>query len=91
MITGATVIYNDVYIEELTRHLEAAKKKYEMEDMPDAKELALKQYKSLEEKLNWVMSFQDTVEQVFNVEVPSIMVIKTMTGFELPAKVVQVI
>jgi len=91
MITGATVIFNDEYIDEVTRHRDIAKKKFEVEDLPEKKEQAQKAYESWEKKLDWSLNFQDVVDRVINCEVPNITVIKTMTGYELPAKILQTV
>jgi len=91
MISGSTVIFNDDYIDEVTRHRDIAKHKYEVENMPNQKENLKKTYDAWESKLEWAMNFQDTVDFVQNMEVPSITVCKTLTGYEIPAKHLQVL
>ena len=91
MISGATVIFNDEYIDEVTRHRDNAKKKYEVEDLPEKKEQAKKAYDNWEKKLDWALNFQETVDRVVNCEVPNITVVKTISGYELPAKILQTV
>ena len=91
MISGATVIFNDEYIDEVTRHRDNAKKKYEVEDLPEKKAQAKKAYESWETKLDWALNFQETIDRVINCEVPNITVVKTISGYELPAKILQTV
>mgnify|MGYP003290131074 CR=1 FL=1 len=91
MVKGTTVIFNDEYVDEIIRHRDISKKKYENENMESIKAKHLKNYKAWEQKLDWALNFQDTVDSFINVEVPSITVCKTMGGLELPAKHLQVI
>lgn len=91
MISGATVIFNDEYIDEVTRHRDNAKKKYEVEDLPEKKVQAKKAYETWETKLDWALNFQETIDRVINCEVPNITVIRTISGYELPAKILQTV
>ena len=91
MVNGTTVIFNEDYIEEIERHRDIAKKKYDVENMPNQKEKNRKEYESWENKLEWALNFQDTVDFVQNMEVPKITVCKLMSGLEIPAKHLQVI
>lgn len=89
MVEGSTVIFNEGYIEEVTRHRDIAKRKYEIESMPTSKEKLKKEYEAWEKKLEWSLSFQDTVDFVQNLQVPSITVCKMISGLEIPAKNLQ--
>ena len=91
MINGTTVIFNEDYIDEVTRHRDIWKKKYEVENMPNQKEKNFKEYEKWEKKLDWALNFQDTVDFVQNMEVPSITVVKVMSGLEIPSKHLQVV
>lgn len=89
MIKGSTVIFNEKYIEELTRHRDICKHKFDIENMPSQKEKLQKELNAWNEKLDWALNFQDTVDFVHNMEIPKITVCKTITGLEIPAKNLQ--
>lgn len=91
MIKGTTVIFNDEYIDELTRHRDIAKKKFEVEDLPEHKSKAEKGLIAAEKRLDWAISFQDTIDHFVNLDVPSITGVVTVKGYELPAKHLQVV
>ena len=91
MIKGTTVIFNEEYIDEIARHRDIAKRKYELEHMPNHKEKLKKEYESWENKLEWSLNFQDEVDFVQNMEVPKITVCKTLKGYEIPAKHLQTV
>lgn len=91
MIKGATVIFNEDYIAELERHRDNAKKKFEIEDVPEHKAKAQKYLEAAEKKLEWATEFRDTVDHFVNIEVPNITCIVTVKGYELPAKCLQVL
>lgn len=91
MIQGTKVIFNNDYIEEITRHRDNAQKVWENELMPDAKEKAKKALDSWEDRLEWALSFEDILDEVKNVDVPNITIFKTMGGYELPAKHIQIV
>lgn len=91
MIQGSTVIFNDEYIAEVERHRNSAKKKYEIENMPEKKAEYKKKYEAWEQKLDWALNFQDTVDRIENLDVPAIRVCKTFTGLALPAKHLQAV
>ena len=59
--------------------------------MPNQKEKNKKELERWEAKLEWSINFQDTVDFVQNMEVPAITVVKTLQGYEIPAKHLQVI
>ena len=89
MLNGTKVIFNSDYVEEVERHTNLAKKKYEVENMPQNKARLKAEYEAWEKKLEWSINFQDTVDFVQNMEVPSITVCKLMSGLEIPAKHLQ--
>jgi hypothetical protein len=91
MINGSTIIMNDEYIEELTRHRNICEKNLKEEIVP------AKQAK-LEEKLNYwnnkineAMEFQDVIDEVLNLDMPRLMVVKTISGLVLPLKHIQIV
>ena len=86
-----TVIFNDEYISEVTRHRDIAKRRYETENMPEEKEHYRMEYEQWEKKLEWAVSFQDTLDSLQNIEVPSLTVCKTLSGLVIPAKHLQII
>jgi hypothetical protein len=91
MLKGTTVIFNEEYIDEVVRHRDIAKRKYEQEHMPNNKERLQKEYEAWERKLEWSLNFQDSVDFVQNMEVPKITVCKTIGGLEIPAKHLQAV
>ena len=78
MIKGTTVIFNEEYIGELERHRDNAKKKFEVEDVPEFKQKAQKYLDACEKRLEWATEFRDTG-------------VVTVGGYELPAKHLQVL
>lgn len=91
MIKGTTVIFNEEYIDEITRHRDIAKQKYEVEDLPEEKINCKKALDKWEQKLDWALNFTDTVDSLENIMVPNITVVRTLKGYELPAKHLQLI
>ena len=91
MIQGSTVIFNEEYIDELIRHRENDKKKFDVEDLPEYKGKAEAQYLAAENKLEWATGFRDTIDHFVHLDVPSITAVVTVEGYELPAKHLQVV
>ena len=91
MIEGSTVIFNEQYIEELTRHRDYHKKRFETEDNPYRKQEYQKSYENFENKLTEALDFQDTIQDVINIDVPRITVIRTINGVVLPLRNIKVI
>lgn len=91
MIKGATVIFNNEYIEELTRHRDNAKKKFEVEDLPEYKSKAEAAYQAAEKKLDWALEFRDTVDHFVHLDVPNITGVVTVTGVQVPAKILEIV
>ena len=90
-ISGTTVIMSNEYIDELTRHRDNVQRKLNIETLMGERirleqELAVKQ-----RKLDEALDFQDTVEEVLNVDCPRLTVVKTLSGMVLPLRHVQVI
>lgn len=88
---GSTVIFNNDYIEELTRHKDIAKRKYDVENVPDVKAKLKEELDVWENKLAWAEEFQDTIDSFVNIDIPKMTVIKTMGGYEYPAKYLQIV
>ena len=91
MIKGSTIIMNDDYISELTRHRDNWIKKAKVETNPHLREQLEQKAEYLNQKLESALEFQDTVDEIINVEVPRIMAIRTIGGLVIPAKNVQVV
>lgn len=91
MIKGTTVIFNEEYIGELERHRDNAKKKFEVEDVPEFKQKAQKYLDACEKRLEWATEFRDTVDHFVHLDVPNITGVVTVGGYELPAKHLQVL
>lgn len=91
MKQGTKVIFNQEYIDELIRHIEIARKKYEVENLPKEKEQALKSLQYLEKKLEEAETFQGTILEITNATIPSLTMVKTMDGQEYPLCQLQII
>ena len=91
MIKGSTVIMSEDYIADLTRHRDTYKKLMENEPYFDAQAKYRTKYEMYEEKLNKALEFQDTIEEIINVEIPKISVVKTVTGLAIPLRNLQVL
>ena len=88
---GATVIFNEEYIDEIIRHRDIAKRKYEVENMPKEKEKCKQSLDAWEQKLEWAESFQDSIDHIKHLDIPNLTVVRTMGGYAYPAKYLQVI
>lgn len=88
---GTTVIFNEEFIQTIQRRLEIAEQKAATENMPNEKRLAMEAVESLRKKLDWALDFTDIICTIHNVEVPSITAVKTLQGYELPIKHLQII
>lgn len=88
---GATVIFNQDYIDEVIRHRDIAMRKFEVETIPSKKNEAKQVLDNWESKLEDAECFQDTIQEIKYMEVPKMTVIRTMGGRELPSRVLQVI
>ena len=90
-MNGARVIFNSEFIEEITRHRDFSKRRYDIENLPDMKNKLLKEYERWNKKLDWALSFQDTVAYVKNMDTPKMTVCKLLSGLEVPARNLQTI
>ena len=88
-MNGAKVIFNEAFIDEITRHRDFSKHKYDIENMPEMKNKLLKEYEAWNKKLDWALNFQDTIAYVRNMDTPKLTVCKMVSGLELPAKNLQ--
>lgn len=91
MIEGSTVIMNEAYIAELTRHRDMCKKKLDKETFPKIREELAEKYTRYDNMLNQALDFQDTIVEVINIDIPKLTSIRTMSGLVLPLKNVQVL
>ena len=91
MIEGSTVIMNEAYIAELTRHRDICKKKLDKETFPKIREELTERYNRYDNMLNQALDFQDTIVEVINIDIPKLTSIRTMSGLVLPLKNVQVL
>lgn len=91
MIKGSTIIYNDSYIDELTRHYNNVKEQFDLEDIPDIKEKLKTKMTFFSNKLDEAIEFQDTIDEIMNLEVPSLSIIKTISGRVIPLANVKVL
>ena len=91
MQKGTKVIFNQDYIDEITRHRDIAKRKYEVENLPKEKQEAKQVYDYWERKLEFAENFQDTIMELKHTDLPNLTVVKTMNGGEYALKSLQVI
>lgn len=91
MIKGSTVIFNDEYISELQRHKDNARRQLENTIDSRARIALEEKFNYLSKKLEYALDFQDTVDQVINVEVPKITTVRTISGVTLPLRIIQII
>ena len=91
MIKGNTVIFNEEYISELNRHRDGAKKQLDTTIDSKVRRGLEREIDYFTKKLEYALDFQDTVDQVINVEIPQITAIKTVSGVVLPIRIVQII
>ena len=91
MIKGSTIIFNDEYISELKRHIDNARRQLDTTIDSKVRQELEEKVDYLSKKLEYALDFQDTVDQVINVEVPRITTVKTISGVTLPLRIVQII
>ena len=91
MIKGSTIIMNEEYINELTRHRDNWSKKLKVETNPGIREKIEDKVKYLNTRLEEALEFQDTIDEIINVDVPRITSVKTISGLVLPIKNIQVL
>lgn len=91
MIKGSTVIFNDEYISELQRHKDNTRRQLDNTIDSKVKRELEEKFNYLSKKLEYALDFQDTVDQVINVEVPKITTVRTIGGVTLPLRIIQII
>ena len=91
MIKGSTIIFNDEYISELKRHIDNDRRQLDTTIYSKVRQELEEKVDYLSKKLEYALDFQDTVDQVINVEVPRITTVKTISGVTLPLRIVQII
>ena len=91
MIKGATIILSDEYINELTRHKDNLEQQILLEDIPDKKARIQSRFDIMSKKLDEALEFQDVVDEIVNLEIPNMAVVKTMTGLVLPLANIKVL
>lgn len=91
MIKGSTVIFNEAYIDELTRLRDNCRNRLEMETFVKQRQKLEQELEMLERKLNIALDFQDVLEEVIHIDVPAITTVKTVSGMVLPLKNIDVI
>lgn len=87
----AKVIFNEEYIDELTRHRDILQHKLSIEMMPNEKVKYKRMLDDMQHRLDWSIDFQDTVAEVKNIDIPKISIVKTIHGYELPLRNIQII
>ena len=91
MIKGSTIIMNDDYIDEVTRHRDIWEKKLKIETNPEIRNRIQDKVNYLNEKLEDALEFTDTVDEIINIDIPRLTSVKTITGLVLPIKNIQVV
>jgi hypothetical protein len=91
MIKGSTVIFNEAYIEELTRLRDNCQSKLEMETFFKERQKLEEQLNMYQTKLDKALDFQDVLDEVIHIDVPQITTVRTVSGVVLPLKNIKVI
>ena len=91
MIKGSTVIFNEAYIEELTRLRDNCQSKLEMETFFKERQKLEEQLNIYQTKLDKALDFQDVLDEVIHIDVPQITTVRTISGVVLPLKNIKVI
>lgn len=91
MIKGSTVIMSDRYIDILSRYVENSQRKLNCETNEYSRKKLQKELEYYQIKLDKALEFQDVIEQVLNVDIPSLTAIKTVKGYVLPINNVKVV
>lgn len=91
MINGSTIIMNDEYIEELTRHRDICEQNLKEEIVPAKQEKLEERLRYWENKINEAIEFRDVIDEVLNLDMPRLMVVKTISGLVLPLKHIQIL
>ena len=91
MIKGSTVIFNEAYIEELTRLRDNCRNKLEMETFFKERQKLEEQLNMYQTKLDRALDFQDVLDEVIHIDIPQITTIRTISGYVLPLKNIKVI
>lgn len=89
MQKGQKVIFTQDYIDELTRHRDIAKQKYEVENMPQEKSALKQKWEAWEQVLEKAECFQGIVREVKNPEMEKLATVITMEGSEHSLKNLQ--
>ena len=88
---GATVIFNQDYIDEVIRHRDIAQRKFDVETIPSKKNEAKAALDAWEAKLEDAECFQDVIQEIKHLDIPKMTAVRTMGGRELPVRMLQVI
>lgn len=91
MIKGSTIIMSEAYIEELTRHKNNFQAILANTDIPDQQDILKERIRIFNQKIEEAMDFQDTVEEILNLDIPKMTVVKTVNGLVLPIANVKVL
>ena len=91
MIKGSTVIFNEAYIEELTRLRDNCQNKLEMETFFKERQKLEEQLNMYQTKLDRALDFQDVLDEVIHIDVPQITTVRTVSDVVLPLKNIKVI
>ena len=91
MKNGSTIIMNEEYIEELIRHRDICDETLKEEIVPNKQEKLKEKLKYWNNKINEAIEFRDVIDEVLNLDMPRLMVVKTISGLVLPVKHVQIL
>lgn len=91
MIKGSTVIMSSAYIDEIDSYISLLQTKLSKESNERKKSELQSQIDSYTDKLEKALAFQDTIDEVLNIDMPRLTLVKTMRGTVIPIKNVQVL
>ena len=91
MIKGSTVIMSSAYINEIDSYISLLQTKLSKETNERKKSELQSQIDSYTDKLEKALAFQDTIDEVLNIDMPRLTLVKTMRGTVIPIKNVQVL
>jgi DNA-binding transcriptional regulator GbsR (MarR family) len=91
MIKGSTVIMSSAYIDEIDSYISLLQTKLSKESNERKKSELQSQIDSYTDKLEKALAFQDTIDEVLNIDMPRLTLVKTMRGSVIPIKNVQVL
>ena len=91
MIKGSTVIMSSAYIYEIDSYISLLQTKLSKETHERKKSELQSQVDIYTDKMEKALAFQDTIDEILNIDMPRLTLVKTMRGSVIPIKNVQVL